>query len=233
MCSQPELFGKILGLFICPDQHDISFVQMIGSNSISKNSVIPFNHIYGRIEAFMSKHSPKFCSVEIITKLIKMMEALTFAVHLQNDEYLFPSLLPKGVFMCVQLQFHNFCFRWHSIPKSVIDTTFTLGRRIFRKNNSMILYFSFSSLQVWKKFFPDLTIVKLKVWTFFKESIFKNQFLYSNGSVFMTSNEPQVICYLLHENPSFVDVIIRSQRALDIWHKIEKIIDVCSTFSLK
>lgn len=153
VCSQPELFGKILGLFICPDQHDISFIQMIGSNSISKNSVIPFNHIYGRIEAFMSKHSPKFCSVEIITKLIKMMEALTFAVHLQNDEYLFPSLLPKGVFMCVQLLLHNCFIRWHSVPKSLIDTTFTLGRRIFRKNNSMILYFSFSSLQVCKKMF--------------------------------------------------------------------------------
>lgn len=47
----------------------------------------------------------------------------------------------------------------------------------------------------------------------------------------MTSNEPQIICYLLYENPSFVDVIIRSQKALDIWHKIANIIDVCSPFS--
>lgn len=101
------MYAKILGMFICPNEHDISFIQLIGTKTkrLHKGPILPFYFVYNRIEAFLKKNGTEFATWQQIVKLIRLMECQLFVVRVNNRDLMFPSLLPVGVFSYVLVFF--------------------------------------------------------------------------------------------------------------------------------
>ena len=139
--------AKLMGIFICPDIHELSLLSFIEKLKRPRRATLGRIAVKQRIQGFLVSYEKKFpgCSTDedTLNNIIMMMEDMKFCIALDSSEseaynqhvdaFLFPSLRPFGT------------FRWNFMQSMNL---LTMGRRIKQVHGSAIIGCWFCNLQV-------------------------------------------------------------------------------------
>ena len=137
--------AKIMGLFICPDIHELALLSFIEKLKFPRIAVLSSTSVKMRIQGFLLQFKEKYpeCSSEdTVNRVTTMMEDLDFLIPLSQSEsddhhvlngILIPSLHPFGKF-------------WWNFKENS-NQILTIGRTVTTMNG-MILGHLFCNFQV-------------------------------------------------------------------------------------
>jgi len=206
VCAQPQILSQLMGMFICPDEHEHSLLYFVENLKRPRKSIMSKEEVMMKVEMFLkSKNNfEKFnFDSQALNNIIKLMEDLAFFIGVDhkknnlmfmNEPVMFPSLRPIGK------------FRWNY--RSYHHEILTLGRRIKKTDKKVILVNTFCDFQV------DLI-------NLFNDHTTQTPFIYSNGVVFFFEDKTEIIV-LLADSKKHIDIVIRGKSPFDYWEKIEK-----------
>ena len=87
VCVEPQILAKLMGLFICPDIHELALLSFIEKLKFPRRAVLSSSSVKMRIQGFLHQFKDKYpeCTEDTVNQITTMMEDLDFLIPLSDQ----------------------------------------------------------------------------------------------------------------------------------------------------
>jgi hypothetical protein len=222
VCTDPPLLAKLMGLFICPDIHELSLLSFVEKLRRPRNAVLTYVQAKSKILLFLQMHQHQIKSPlsmdELSDLLLFILNELGFILKLTLNESLQHNSLGSSYLIPSLRTFGEFQWNYELSARSTMNT---FGRRISKKDGKPFLSMWFCKFEVRVR--TCLLTGQVKLFTMFRGLSNLTPHLYSNGMLVKFYSDAELLV-LLSPTKLHLDILIIGEIPFMIWEIVNKLL---------